>query len=190
VQPCSAALEKPPFFGNVNEITQVPSSTLPIHTYEAYLKRVKSWLSAQTPCISMRERRCLRASTDEAKETKLTNKDCSRHRRLLRQGRATALALADAGAHVIVHYGGNAEETKLLVDQIRAAAGRADAVAADLATPDGAHTLAAQVHDLVGDHLDISVANAIEDMTVQDLDSSSPSTFDHLTSLFSSCCQS
>src|SRR5215475_8065158 len=59
-------------------------------------------------------------------------------------GRATALALAAGGARVIVHYGRNADEARAVVDQIRAAGGRADAVAADLAAPDGAHKLAAQ----------------------------------------------
>jgi len=54
-------------------------------------------------------------------------------------GRATALAAA--GARVIVHCGRNADEAKAVVDQIRAAGGRADAV--DLAAPDGAHKLAA-----------------------------------------------
>jgi 3-oxoacyl-[acyl-carrier protein] reductase len=32
-------------------------------------------------------------------------------------GRATALALAHAGARVIVHYGRNADEAKAVVDQ-------------------------------------------------------------------------
>ena len=92
-------------------------------------------------------------------------------------GRATALALAAAGARVIVHYGRNADEAKSVVDQIRAAGGRADALAADLSTPDGAHVLAAQVRNLIGNRLDIIVANAgiskaaaIEEMTVKDFD--------------------
>jgi hypothetical protein len=42
-------------------------------------------------------------------------------------GRATALALAAAGARVIVHYNRNAVEAKTVVDQIRAAGGRASA---------------------------------------------------------------
>src|SRR3954453_24072326 len=75
-------------------------------------------------------------------------------------GRATALALAATGARVIVHYGRNADEAKAVVDQIRAAGGRADAVAADLATPSGPHALAAQVRDLIGGRLDILVSNA------------------------------
>ncbi len=92
-------------------------------------------------------------------------------------GRATALALADAGARVIVHYGRNADEAKAVVDQIRAMGIRADAVAADLATPDGAHKLAEQVRNLAGGRLDILVSNAgiskaapIEEMTVNDFD--------------------
>jgi NAD(P)-dependent dehydrogenase (short-subunit alcohol dehydrogenase family) len=93
-------------------------------------------------------------------------------------GRATALALAAAGARVIVHYGRNADEAKTAVDQIRAAGGRADALSADLAAPDGAHTLATQVRNLIGDRLDILVSNggisnftAFENMTVKDFDS-------------------
>jgi 3-oxoacyl-[acyl-carrier protein] reductase len=93
-------------------------------------------------------------------------------------GRATAVALAAAGARVIVHYGRNADEAKTVVDQIRAAGGRADAVSTDLAAPDGAHMLAAQVRNLIGDRLDIFVSNAgisnaatFESMTVKDFDS-------------------
>jgi 3-oxoacyl-[acyl-carrier protein] reductase len=92
-------------------------------------------------------------------------------------GRATALALAAAGARVIVHYGRNADEAKVVVDQIRAAGGRADAVAADLSAPDGAHALAAEVRNLTGNRLDILVSNAgisnaapIENITVKDFD--------------------
>jgi 3-oxoacyl-[acyl-carrier protein] reductase len=92
-------------------------------------------------------------------------------------GRATALELAGAGARVIVHYGRNADEAKMVVDQIRAADGRADAVSVDLAGPDGAHKLAARVRDLIGDRLDIFVSNAgisnptsFENMTVKDFD--------------------
>jgi 3-oxoacyl-[acyl-carrier protein] reductase len=92
-------------------------------------------------------------------------------------GRAAALALAAEGARVIVHYGRGADEAKSVVDQIRASGGRADALATDLSAPDGAHKLAAQVRDLIGDHIDILVANAgiskaapIEATTVKDFD--------------------
>ena len=92
-------------------------------------------------------------------------------------GRASALALAKAGARVIVHYGRGAAEAESAVAEIRNAGGRADMVAADLAAPDGAHILAKRVRSLVGDRLDILVANAgmgksatIEDTTVEDFD--------------------
>jgi 3-oxoacyl-[acyl-carrier protein] reductase len=92
-------------------------------------------------------------------------------------GRATAQALAAAGARVIVHYGNAAKEAESLVAEIRSAGGKADAVGADLAAPDGAHKLAAQVRKLVGERLDILVANAgvataasIEDQTIEDFD--------------------
>src|SRR6202165_378309 len=92
-------------------------------------------------------------------------------------GRATARALAAAGARVIVHYGNAQQEAESLVAEIRAAGGRADAVGADLSAPDGAHKLAAEVRKLVGERLDIVVANAgvatsasIEDQTVEEFD--------------------
>lgn len=92
-------------------------------------------------------------------------------------GRASALALAQAGAQVIVHYGRGAAEAEAVVAEIRAAGGRAQAVGADLAAPDGPHKLAAEVRRIVGDRLDILVANAgisksapIEAYTVEDFD--------------------
>lgn len=92
-------------------------------------------------------------------------------------GRASALALARRGARVLVHYGRGAEEAGGVVADIRAAGGSAEAVAADLAATDGAHALARQVRGLVGDRLDILVANAgiskaalIEETTVADFD--------------------
>ena len=92
-------------------------------------------------------------------------------------GRATALALAEAGACVRVHYARGAKEAEDVVAEIRKAGGRAEAVAADLATPDGAHKLAEDVRRIVGERLDILVANAgvskaatIEDTTLADFD--------------------
>jgi 3-oxoacyl-[acyl-carrier protein] reductase len=74
-------------------------------------------------------------------------------------GRATALALARAGANVLVHYGRSAHEAESLVDAIRAEGGRANAVSADLRTPDGASVLAKQA---VGSKrkIDVVFANA------------------------------
>jgi 3-oxoacyl-[acyl-carrier protein] reductase len=92
-------------------------------------------------------------------------------------GRASALALAGAGAQVLVHYGRGAKEAEAVVAQIRKAGSRADAIAADLAAPDGPQRLAKQVRAIVGDRLDILVANAgiskaatIEETTVEDFD--------------------
>src|SRR3982075_2378722 len=92
-------------------------------------------------------------------------------------GRASALALAGMGAQVLVHYSSGVKEAEAVVAEVRKAGGRADAIAADLSAPDGAHKLAKQVRAVVGDRLDILVANAgtsksatIEETTVEDFD--------------------
>jgi 3-oxoacyl-[acyl-carrier protein] reductase len=92
-------------------------------------------------------------------------------------GRASALALAAAGAQVLVHYGRGAKEADDVVAEISEAGGRADAIATDLAAADGASKLARQARGIVGDRLDILVANAgllkaatIEETTVEDFD--------------------
>jgi NAD(P)-dependent dehydrogenase (short-subunit alcohol dehydrogenase family) len=92
-------------------------------------------------------------------------------------GRATALALAAAGAQVLVHYGRGARDAGKVVAAIRQAGGRAEKITADLAQRDGPHRLAERVRAIVGCHLDILVANAgianstsIEATTVNDFD--------------------
>jgi NAD(P)-dependent dehydrogenase (short-subunit alcohol dehydrogenase family) len=92
-------------------------------------------------------------------------------------GRASAIALAAAGAQVLVHYGRGAKEADGVVAEIRKAGGRADAIATDLAAADAADKLAKQVRRIIGDRLDILVANAgvskaatIEEMTVEEFD--------------------
>ena len=92
-------------------------------------------------------------------------------------GRATATALARAGAHVLVHYGRSAHEAESLVSEIQAKGGRAEAISADLETPNGAALLAKQVRSIAGDRLDVLVLNAgiskaarIADYTVEDFD--------------------
>ena len=92
-------------------------------------------------------------------------------------GRATASALADAGAHVLVHYGRSAQDAESLVAGIHAKGGRADAIKADLGTPDGATLLAREVRSIVAERLDVLVSNAgiskaatIKDHTVEDFD--------------------
>jgi 3-oxoacyl-[acyl-carrier protein] reductase len=92
-------------------------------------------------------------------------------------GRASALALARSGAQVLVHYSSGKAEALVVVAEIRGSSGRADAVEADLSAPDCALKLARQVRGIVGDRLDILVANAgvaidatIEDTTVENFD--------------------
>jgi 3-oxoacyl-[acyl-carrier protein] reductase len=92
-------------------------------------------------------------------------------------GRATAAALARAGAHVLVHYGRSAQEAESLVSEIQAKGGRANVISTDLGTPNGAALLAKQVRSIVGERLDVLVLNAgiskaarIADYTVGDFD--------------------
>jgi len=92
-------------------------------------------------------------------------------------GRACALALGKAGAQVLVHYAHAEENADAVVAEIRLLGGRAEKLAADLALKDGSHQLAKQVRDIVGERLDILVANAgisrpspIEQTTVEDFD--------------------
>src|SRR6202048_3206236 len=93
------------------------------------------------------------------------------------RGRPSALALAAGGAQVLVHYGRGAKEADGVVAEIRKAGSRADAIATDLAAADGADKLARQTRSIIGDRLDILVANAgaskaatIEETTVEDFD--------------------
>src|SRR6202035_5537274 len=92
-------------------------------------------------------------------------------------GRATAAALAEAGAHVLVHYGRSKQEAESPVADIQRKGGHADAISADLGAPDGAAVLSKQVHSIVGDRLDVLVLNAgiskaarIADYAVEDFD--------------------
>lgn len=92
-------------------------------------------------------------------------------------GRASALALAKAGAQVLVHYSTGEKAAAAVVAEIRQAGGRAEKVSADLRAPDGPHALATRVRAIVGDRLDILVANAgisktatIEETTIEDFD--------------------
>jgi len=92
-------------------------------------------------------------------------------------GRASALALANSGAQVLVHYSSGEREAAAVVTHIRNAGGKAEKITADLRAPDGPHVLAERVRAVVGGRLDILVANAgiskastIEETTVQDFD--------------------
>jgi 3-oxoacyl-[acyl-carrier protein] reductase len=77
----------------------------------------------------------------------------------------------------LVHYGRSAQEAESVVSQIQANGGSANAMAADLGTPNGAALLAKQVLSIVGDRLDVLVLNAgiskaarIAYYTVEDFD--------------------
>ena len=92
-------------------------------------------------------------------------------------GRASAIALARMGAQVLVHYSSGKKEAEVVVAEINKAGGRAEAISADFSEPDGAHKVAKQVRAIIGDRLDILVANAgisksatIEETTVEDFD--------------------
>ncbi|WP_104655741.1 SDR family NAD(P)-dependent oxidoreductase [Ralstonia insidiosa] len=92
-------------------------------------------------------------------------------------GRATALALAAAGAQVLVHFGSGEQEAAAVVDEIRSAGGKAEKIAADLRTSEGPHQLAERVRAIIGGRLDVLVANAgiakaatLEETTVEDFD--------------------
>jgi len=92
-------------------------------------------------------------------------------------GRATASVLANAGAHVLVHYGRSAQDAESLVAGILSKGGRANAIRADLGTPEGATLLAKEVRLIIGERLDVLVSNAgiskaatIKDHTVADFD--------------------
>jgi len=92
-------------------------------------------------------------------------------------GRATAAALADAGARVLVHYGRSKEDAESLVHGIRAKGGRAEAIQADLGTSDGATSLAKEIRAVVGERLDVLVSNAgvsksatLKDHTMEDFE--------------------
>jgi 3-oxoacyl-[acyl-carrier protein] reductase len=92
-------------------------------------------------------------------------------------GRAAALALAEMGARVLVHYGRSVVEAQSVVESIHSKGGRADALRADLGTPEGATLLANQVRSIVGNQLDVLVSNAgiskaatIKDHSVEDFD--------------------
>jgi len=92
-------------------------------------------------------------------------------------GRAIALALAQAGAEVLVHYNSSERDADAVVTEIRAQGGRTAKVAADLSHADGPMLLAERVRAIVPTRLDILVANAgvarsasIEEMTVDAFD--------------------
>src|SRR5437868_1611035 len=65
-------------------------------------------------------------------------------------GRASALALARAGAQVLVHYGSGEKEATAVVAEIRKAGGKAEKISANMGAADGPHLLAERVRAIVG----------------------------------------
>ncbi len=78
---------------------------------------------------------------------------------------------------MLVHFGSDEQAANFVVETIRGSGGSADKVAADLSTANGPHELARQVRTLVGERLDVLVANAgiskaspLAETTVEDFD--------------------
>ena len=74
-------------------------------------------------------------------------------------GRASALSLAKDGAHVLIS-GRDAKRGAAVVDTIRAAGGKADFIAADLADAESVRALAYSALEAGGGRVDILVNNA------------------------------
>jgi 3-oxoacyl-[acyl-carrier protein] reductase len=93
-------------------------------------------------------------------------------------GRATALALSESGASVLVHYHSAADQANAVVAEIRNVGGHAHAINSDLTARNGPAVLTEQVREILGDgRLDIVVLNAgiskaasIENQTMEDFD--------------------
>jgi 3-oxoacyl-[acyl-carrier protein] reductase len=94
-------------------------------------------------------------------------------------GAAIARRLASDGAHVIVHYGASADAAHSVVAAIRDAGGTAEAVHADLNTPDAAETLARAVK---APTIDILVNNAGV-APFADLEQTDAATFDSIINI-------
>ena len=74
-------------------------------------------------------------------------------------GRSTAIALAAAGAHVVVNYRSHREEAEAVADAVRAHGRKAILVQADVADYDAVEKMVAQAAEQLG-RLDIAVSNA------------------------------
>jgi 3-oxoacyl-[acyl-carrier protein] reductase len=68
-------------------------------------------------------------------------------------GRASALALARAGAQVLVHYSNSEKEAGDVIAGMRSVGGRAEKIGADLRQANGPHLLAMRVRAIVADDI-------------------------------------
>ncbi|WP_263385975.1 SDR family NAD(P)-dependent oxidoreductase [Granulicella arctica] len=94
-------------------------------------------------------------------------------------GRATALAIAAEGAHVLLHFGKSKDAALELQQQIVTEGGRADLLEAPLETLDGVEHLVSQVQKLAEGGLDIVVLNA-GISKAGSMESHTPEDFDNL----------
>jgi len=94
-------------------------------------------------------------------------------------GRAIVLTLGGRRAQVIVHYAREERLAEDVVAEIRNFGGRAEKLATDLSAKDGAHQLARKVREIIGERLDILVANAGISVTT-DLQTTEVDEFDRL----------
>lgn len=92
-------------------------------------------------------------------------------------GRAAALALASAGARVLVHYNSSRAAADEVVAEIAAQGGQAQAILGDLGTAQGPFDLSQSVGIVTGGKIDILVANAgicrplgLQETTLADFD--------------------
>ena len=92
-------------------------------------------------------------------------------------GKAAAMALAAAGAQVLVHYYRGAAQAGQVVNEIRALGGKAETIGASLNSREGPHDLARKTRAIIGDRLDILVLNCtppreapLEGVTVEHFD--------------------
>jgi NAD(P)-dependent dehydrogenase (short-subunit alcohol dehydrogenase family) len=102
-------------------------------------------------------------------------------------GRATAVVLAEAGAHVLIHYGRSAQEAESLVAAIIAKGGRANAISADLGTPNGDRQnrlgfvvgLAQQLVQQLPEHIEVKPKLGLVELELEKARLANPGTYCH-----------
>ena len=74
-------------------------------------------------------------------------------------GEAAAMALADAGALVLVHDDRSMAKVEAIAEKIRSAGGVAKAITANISIAQGPRQLAQRTREIIGDRLDILIFN-------------------------------
>jgi pteridine reductase len=88
----------------------------------------------------------------------------------VRVGRAISLALAAAGARVLVHYNSSAAEAEELVDEIRSGGGKADSLGADLRSLREVERLAREAEAIAPIDLLVNNASVFPEEALGDVD--------------------